>query len=336
MLNGVELAYPAGTLASAPGVTPDGREDPIHAIDGLVSTKFYVNDNSGPPLTIELLEPMLIDGYSWYTANDAEGRDPVVWTVDISDDGVNWTTVDLRDYSDNQAAINYNRNALVGEWLMNFGGDMNVLSDLSETTVADPAELVLVASETVGSLSGDGDITLVNSTLGLNAFTNATFTGDISGTGSIVKKGSETQALSGVLSVTGEIVVEAGVLDLDGAVLTGITDIIIKAGGELTGSATVNGDLTVTFEGGVYSGTLAVSGSLTTAGTVNLELAEGATYPVNQLLFTYASADQATQDALAAATPPPDLPEGYGYTVRVTDTSARLTAGPAGTLIILQ
>ena len=136
--------------------------------------------------------------------------------------------------------------ALAGEWTMSSTSDMNVLSDLSATTLSTPAELQIAdVSETVGSLSGDGDVTLADATLGINAFEDASFSGDITGTGSIVKSGSETQTLTGALSVTGEIVVEAGVLDLEGAVLTGITNIILKTGGELTGSATVNGDLIV-------------------------------------------------------------------------------------------
>ncbi len=337
MFNGAQLLYPAGTLATSFGKVA-GAEGPEKAIDGSVDTKFYTDiRNPSYPLVVELPEPVLFDGYRWYTANDATGRDPVKWSVDVSYDGVSWITVDLRDYSASQTAVTTARKTLVGAWTMSAGGSMNVLSDLSAATVAAPAELAIVAvSETVGALSGDGLIRLSNGTLGINAFTNATFTGDITGSGTIVKKGDANQALSGALSVSGTIIVEAGVLDLTGAVLTGITNIVIQSGGELTGSATVNGDLTVTFEGGSYSGTLTVTGALTTSGTVVLAKPEGQSYPLNQLLFTYASADQATQDALVNATLPSPLPPGYIANVRVTATSARLVAAPAGLLIILK
>jgi autotransporter-associated beta strand protein len=336
MLNGEKVEYPAGTQATSPGINPDGNEGPMKAIDGITSTKFYTGDPS-KPLVIELPTPTLFNGYSWTTANDANGRDPVVWVVDISDDGVNWTTVDYQDYSASQGDITKSRQTEVGTWSMNVGSDMNVLSDMSATTVAAPGELSISSTtETVGALSGDGTISLTDGTLGINAFTNAIFSGNISGSGSIVKWGSETQTLSCALSVVGEIVVEAGVLDLEGAVLTGITNIVIKTGGELTGAATVNNDLTVTFEGGIYSGTLAVSDSLTTSGTVNLAVPEGANYPFSQLLFSYVSADQATLDALSAAVVTTLLPPGQNANVRVDDTSARLMVAPAGLLIILR
>ncbi len=333
MLNGQKVDYPVGTLGTSPGAGA-GPEGPEKAIDNNVNTKFYINTTPIYPLVVTLPAPVLFDGYRWYTANDATGRDPVIWSVDISTDGVNWTTVDLRDYSANQAAITTARNSFVGAWRMGDFGDMNVLSDLSATTVTSPAELAIVGvRETVGPLSGDGTITLTGGTLGINALADSTFTGTVTGSGTLIKIGPEKQTLSGPLGVTGALVVEAGVLDLEGAVLTGITNIIIKTGGELTGSAIVNGNLTVTFEGGNYSATLAVSGSLTTVGTVNLAVPAGATYPLNLLLFTYASADAATQDALANAvltTPPP---VSYIVKVRVTNSSATLVVAPSGTMI---
>jgi len=338
LLNGQQIPYPIGTLATCAGGGPGEHQAPDKAIDGAINTKFYTSTYPLQPLVLELPEPVLLDGYRWYTANDATGRDPVSWTVDVSSDGANWTTVDIRDYSGNEAAVTEARNALVDEWVINSGGDMNVLSDLSATTLADPAELLVVASETVGSLSGDGDITLSGgAAFGINAFTNATFTGDITGKGSVVKTGSETQTLSGALSVTGQIVVAEGVLDLDGVNLIGITNIVIESGGELTGSATVDGDLSVAFGGGTYSASLAVGGTLAVSGTVKLGLEVDATSRINHLLFSYASADQATKDALAAATPPPDLPgTGYSFNVRVTDTYARVVAGATGTVTIVR
>ncbi|MDD2600378.1 MAG: hypothetical protein PHO37_14345, partial [Kiritimatiellae bacterium] len=333
MLNGVKVPYPAGTLGTSPGVNP-GNEGPEKAIDGSVDTKFYIK--SIQPLIVELSELVRFDGYRWYTANDSTGRDPLSWIVEISEDGVRWSTVDSRDYSANAGAITTGRKALAGTWTVGAGA-MNVLSDLSRTIIAAPAELAVVSvSETIGPLSGEGRITLANGTLGLNAFESAAFSGNISGSGTIVKQGAAKQSLSGAINVIGEMVVEAGVLDLGGTVLTGITNIVIQAGGELTGTATVNGDLTITFAGGTYSGTLAVSSALTVNGSVTLALPEGAGYPLHQALFTYASADQTTQAALVGATLPPGIPTGYNAKVRVTENSARFVAAPAGILMIIR
>ncbi|MDD2597801.1 MAG: hypothetical protein PHO37_01055 [Kiritimatiellae bacterium] len=335
LLDGVHVQYPAGTLGTSPGGN-SATEGPDRAVDNNLGTKFY--SVIVKPLIVVMPESVLFNGYRWYTANDATGRDPLSWTVDISADGESWSTVDSRDYSANAGAITTARGTLANAWYINSSAtEMNVLSDLSRTMIAAPAELAVVLfSETIGPLSGEGQITLTDGTLGLNAFESAAFGGNISGSGTIVKQGAAKQSLSGAINVIGEIVVEAGVLDLGGAVLTGITNIVIQAGGELTGAATVNGDLTITYAGGPYRGTLAVSSALTVSGTVTLALPEGAGYPLHQTLFTYASADQATQAALVGAILPPGVPTGYNAQVRVTESSARFVAASGGILMIIR
>ncbi len=332
LFNGQVCPYPSGTTAYAPLGYANGAESPANAVDGNINDKFYQSYGSPNPLIIVLPVAVLFDGYAWYTGNDANGRDPVTWTVETSMDGVNWTVVDTRS---NQA-ITSSRNALAGTYdVATQQTAMNIFSDVSATTVAAPGVLsVSRTSETVGSLSGNGAIRLNSSaTLGINAFTNAAFSGGITGTGTVVKAGAAKQSLSGALAFSGTISVENGVLDLGGAVLTGVTNIVIKTGGELTGAATVNGDLTVTFQGGVFSGSLAVSGKLTVTGTVKLAMPSGATYPYAATLFSYASADQATRDALAAAVKPSPIPAGDVAVVRVTATAARLVVSPVGTMI---
>lgn len=340
LLNGGTVAYPPGTLASCPGGSGwSVNEAPARLIDGDVNTKFYIGTASPLyPVVISLPEPVSFDGYSWYTANDATGRDPVAWSVDISNDGANWTPVSHLSFLDNQSAVTEARNTRVGAWLLNGYLAMNVFSDASPMTVEAAGTLAVSStSETVGRLSGGGNIVLFSgATLGLNAFSNAVFTGGITGTGTVVKTGAAKQTLSGALSFTGEIVVDEGVLDLTGATLTGVTNIVVRSGGELTGVATVSGDLTVSFEGGVYSASLALSGALTVSGAVTLGVAEGATYPYTGTLFTYASADPATQSALLGAATPSPVPSGHSAFVRVTDTSARLIISPVGTLLTVQ
>jgi autotransporter-associated beta strand protein len=338
LLNGVQVAYPAGTAATSEGKGA-GAEGPEKAIDGQTGTKFYTNlMNPFRPLVIAMPESVVFDSYRWYTANDAEGRDPVAWTVETSADGVNWTVANTQNYAANQAAITTTRYALAGTWTLSDVAAMNVFSDISAMTVSAPGTLgVSGTTETVGALSGEGAVLLMGGgTLGINAFADAAFSGGITGTGTVVKTGTERQSLSGALAFNGTIIVEEGVLDLDGAVLTGVSNIIIRTGGELTGSATVNGNLTVTFEGGVYSGSLAVSGALTVVGTVNLGVPEGATYPFYSTLFSYAAADAASQAALVNAVKPAPIPSGQTAIVRVDATSARLVIAPVGTVICIR
>ena len=337
-LNGTKVEYPSGTSASCPGGSWTTAESPAQAIDGSVSTKFYNNINSPLyPLVIALSQTTVFDGYRWYTANDATGRDPVTWRVEISDDGANWTSVSRQDYSGNQSAVTAARNSLVGTWLLSDVSEMNVFSDLSATTVSAPGTLgVSGTSETVGALSGDGSLLLQNGTLGINAFADAAFSGGITGTGTVVKTGAETQTLSGTLAFMGEIIVEEGALDLTGATLTGVTNILLKTGGTLTGLATVTGDLTVSFEGGVYGASLAVTGALSVNGSVSLSLPDGVDYPYYLTLFTYGSADQVTRDALASSTLVSPLPAGERATVHVTETLARLAVSARGAILMLK
>jgi autotransporter-associated beta strand protein len=307
------------------------------------ANKVYVGSPTTPPfnaLTVQLPAPVMFDGYRWFTANDAAGRDPVAWKVEISDDGATWTTADERDFMADLGAVTQNRNAEVGSWsLAGSGMTMNVFSDVSATTVAAPATLAVIsAAETVGALSGDGSVQLVlGGTLGINAFVDAAFTGGIGGIGTVVKTGAATQTLSGALTFEGALIVEAGTLDLTGATLAGVTNIVIRNGAELTGVAAVSGALTVTFEtGGLYSGSLAVSGALTVAGDVTLALPEGAAYPYSRTLFTYASADAATKAALRDAVMSLPVPRNMAVTKHITDGLAQLVIAPSGTVLLLK
>ncbi|MDR2849160.1 MAG: hypothetical protein LBW77_01240, partial [Verrucomicrobiota bacterium] len=292
------------------------------------------------PLTIVLPEIVILDGYRWYTAGDATGRDAVAWTVSASLDGVVWTTVDTRDLTGNLSAITENRNTLAGTWTLAEGDTaMDVFSDVSPATIAAPGTLAILAgvSETLGPLAGDGAIRLDRGTLGINTFVDAAFTGGISGTGTVVKTGAAVQSLSGALAFRGVLVVDAGTLDLTGAVLTGVTNIVVRNGARLTGSATVNGNLTVTFEtGGRYSASLAVSGTLTIEGDLSLVVPDGAAYPYSATLFTFASADAAAQNALHNALMLTEVPRGFASVVRVTGSAAVLTVAPSGTVLMVK
>ena len=341
MLGGVRLPYPTGTTAYGRLGNTNLSEPPENTIDGSVDTKFYttLSDNLGPNgLTIAMPYPVMFDAYRWYTANDGPGRDPVEWRIETSMDGLTWSVIDYQDYGDNMALVTTLRNALVGAWSVSALNEMNVFSDVSATTVASPGTLgISGTSETVGALGGDGTIRLIaGAMLKINAFTDASFVGGISGTGTVMKTGAETQALSGALAFEGLLIVDAGMLKLNGAVLAGVTNIVIRNGATLTGAATVNNPLTVTFEaGGMYSASLAVAGSLTVQGPVKLVVPEGASYPYYSTLFTYTSANQATKDALVAAVKPSPLPSGHEAVVRVTDTAAKLVIAPVGTILTL-
>ncbi|MGO4677835.1 autotransporter-associated beta strand repeat-containing protein [Bosea sp. 2YAB26] len=116
-------------------------------------------------------------------------------------------------------------------------------------------------AQTVGSLSGTGDVLLGGTTLtagGNNSST--TFSGTISGAGSLLKTGTGTLTLNGTNTYTSVTQVFGGSLVVDGSVAT---PVIVHAGATLAGSGSV-GATTIggTLSPGNSPGTLTVNGSL--------------------------------------------------------------------------
>ena len=345
LTNGAPVLYPAGTTATAPGGGyNDGGSNvllPISAVDNVVPTgntnNRWYSTSMVNPLTVDVGQPVTFNGYRWYTALNGSGRDPISWTLEISNNATNWCVVDVQTNQLGTMA----RNALAGTWPLNIlargGASGCAIPDASKTSVASGATLRLErADETVGPLSGAGTVTLVGgATLGINGTTGSSYAGGITGTGTVAKTGAAAQTLSGALAFSGTIIVDKGVLSLDGAVLTGVTNIVLRSGGELTGTATVNGNLTVTFAGGVYNANLTVSGALTTVGSVLLKVPDGATLPITKTLFTFGTADAPTRAALAAAVTQ-GVPHGYVATVRLTSNAVCLAVAAPGTVLMVR
>ncbi len=98
--------YNGDALVPVPveGVTnPGGNhlnavQTPDKLVDGQTSTKWL--DANGRPLIFDFGQTVTIDGYRFATANDANGRDPVSWRIEVSETGgeddSEWTPVDQR------------------------------------------------------------------------------------------------------------------------------------------------------------------------------------------------------------------------------------------------
>lgn len=90
--NGVRLSL-AG--ATAEGSSPDGPpvygggEGPSNAIDNNTSTKVGTLSRNFI-LTVTLVSPVIVSHFSYVTANDSDNRDPSIWTVSASTDGVTY------------------------------------------------------------------------------------------------------------------------------------------------------------------------------------------------------------------------------------------------------
>ena len=165
------------------------------------------------------------------------------------------------------------------------------IGNSSAVSIASGAFLVLSAAETIGSLAGAGSVSFAANTLttgGNNSST--TFSGDLTGTGALVKNGSGALTLSNAGnsgSMSGGITVAAGTLavasdnnlssgsltlasgstlDVSGA--TNIDNAII-----LSGNATVSNSANATLSG-IISG----ANNLTKAGAATLTLSNTNTY----------------------------------------------------------
>jgi hypothetical protein len=104
---------------SDPGTTSNG---PSNLIDGSTSTKFVSSNSSGPWLiTFDLGSQKTFSYYYWTTSPDSVLYDPYSWSLESSDDGINWTTI---NYFFNYAGTN-TRSYQLGGFFANFlnGGE---------------------------------------------------------------------------------------------------------------------------------------------------------------------------------------------------------------------
>ena len=157
-------------------------------------------------------------------------------------------------------------------------GAVNAFSPFSAFTVASGATLDLNSfNQTIGSLAGAGSATLGSAMLTTgNDNTSTTFSGTISGTGSLTKIGSGTLMLTGINTYSGRTAVNGGTLEVDGSIApSSLTT--VNSGGTLTGIGTV-GNLTVAGGGTFAPGSGAPGSSMTVAG--NLAFQSGALYLV--------------------------------------------------------
>lgn len=131
-------------------------------------------------------------------------------------------------------------------------GAADVIPNNSAVTVASGANWNLNNfNETVGSIAGEGNIALGSAALtagGNN--TSTTFSGVISGTGSLTKEGTGTLTLSGVNTYSGETNINAGTVILTGSI-TSNTNIAnaatLQGGGTITGTLSNAGNITPSY-----------------------------------------------------------------------------------------
>eukprot|EP00971_Amphidinium_carterae_P065082 1290008-Amphidinium_carterae.1 len=79
--------------------SPDG-EGPENIADENVNTKWLDKSTAVPSLLISFTDDNVIDTYTWVTANDISGRDPVAWVFQGSIDGNTWVDLHIVEEGD--------------------------------------------------------------------------------------------------------------------------------------------------------------------------------------------------------------------------------------------
>ncbi len=87
------------TDATNPGGSngPDAGEGVLKLIDGDINTKWL--DGNNQPVIFDFGSAVTFDRYLFVTGNDATDRDPVMWTLEGSDDLDNWTAIENIDFN---------------------------------------------------------------------------------------------------------------------------------------------------------------------------------------------------------------------------------------------
>ncbi len=154
--------------------------------------------------------------------------------------------------------------------------------DGSAVTVDSGTTLTLSAPETIGSLAGAGNVDLGSFTLTVGGDgSSTTFSGDLNGSGTLVKTGTGTLTLSGTNTYSGGTTVSAGTLLVTGALGSGAVSVASGATLGGTGSITT-GNLTVS-----SGATLAVDINGITAGTQYDQLDVTGTVNVNSATLAF-------------------------------------------------
>lgn len=174
-LNGKMLPRPQNATAMNPG----GREGPQMGIDGDLKTKCYRN-----PFIADFGEYVTFDGYSFVTANDAIGRDPYAWNVDVGiADGsaISWVRVGAVDKFEAPKA----RHTEAGKIFPVHLYDAVPLN--YPVTICGKGELILAdVTENLEKVSGSGLIRLENASVGIEA--DCAFSGSVAGNGAVQYK----------------------------------------------------------------------------------------------------------------------------------------------------
>ena len=154
------------------------------------------------------------------------------------------------------------------------------LADVTDVNVLVFATYNVASDDTIDGLSGAGNVSINSSrtlTVGGNNESSTTFSGQISGAGSLTKIGTGTQILSGTSNYSGATTINAGRLQVDGSISSNVT---VNSSGTLSGSGSITGNVSgdgIVAPGASAAGQLTINGNFTQSSASRLNIEIGGT-----------------------------------------------------------
>lgn len=183
-------------------------------------------------------------------------------------------------------------------------GAASAFSSSSAFTVNSGATLDLNNfTQSIGSLSGAGNVTLGTATLTTGGDNTSTrFSGAISGTGGLTKSGTGTLTLTGTYSTySGATMINGGALEVDGSIAASAS-VTVNSGATLSGTGIVDLAITTIMTGATLAPGNASNPTGTLTITGNLAFQPGALYLVQVTRSAASSTAVAGTAALTGAT----------------------------------
>ena len=274
-------------------------------------------------------EVLEFDAYSLTSTspkNSQNFRLPRTWSLEVSFDGVTYYKVDtMRNYEPTEDVLTKNYQEMgpfpvAEKWPLLDMGAGDSLGDRSPVAIDAGATLKLATDyERFGPLSGAGALELEWDAVGeINACAPATFSGSVTGKGTLAVCGDDVQTF-------------------DGATLSGAKTLELN-GGAIAGSASFDGnDVTVAFNGGATRAALSGIGTLTVTGSVKYALPDVTGMDAyTATLFTATTIPAASKELLEAGVFEGDTSRSWKWGVTVTDTTVTLHGNKCGLVLSIK
>ena len=344
--DGARVPWPDGTTISSAGGTVNGNNN--SRLTSLVNNIVWepdgrataANPNAERTFVTEMPsfvvinagEELEFDAYAFVSTSSElvyTDRIPKAWTFGIAtsnDSNDNFETIDSVgnytpgvDYVITQAYQRLGPFDVSSKFPILDTYAANSIGDRSPVAIDAGATLKIDADyEQFGPLSGAGTLDLVLNAVGeINACASATFSGSVTGEGTLAVCGDAVQTF-------------------DGATLSGVKTLELN-GGAIAGTASFGGnDVTVAFNGGATGATLSGIGTLTVTGDVKYAVPDvTGMESYSATLFTATNIPAASQ-ALLAAGAFADASRKWKWGVTVNDTTVTLYGNRRGTTITIR